>query len=177
MGFGSSSTTTTNSSVLFLFCMYITVLPTWEAANWFTYETDCWCWHVTSNIRAFFFSPEIPTWQHKILPLHHGKSIWSPFPLHFTELHWRWRHIWDSYNLVVGNMKEQYFYVLNGNFIFIMCSFYLPRPTFFSSLPLSSICCCSNSVGVFLLVSDVNSLVMRYDSIRSWSWWNFSWSQ
>lgn len=65
-------------------------------------------------------------------------------------------------------MKECY--VLNENSVSIMCSFDLSSPPFFYFLPLSSICGSSNRVGVFLLVSDVNLLVMRYDSFRSWSW-------
>lgn len=97
VGFGSSPATT-NSSVLSrhwarLFCTYIAVLPAKETTNWFAYRTDHWCWHTTSNMHAFFFSPEIPTWQHKILFSHPGKRIWRPFPLHFTALHWKWRHI------------------------------------------------------------------------------------
>jgi len=44
-----------------------------------------------------------------------------------------------------------------------MYSFHFPSPPFFSSLPHSSICCSCSRVGVFLLVSVVNSLVIRYD--------------
>lgn len=97
VGFGSSPTTT-NPSVLSrhwarLLCTYMAVLPAKETANWSAYRTDPWCWHITSNMHAFFFGPEIPTWQHKILFSHPGKRIWRPFPLHFTVLHWKWRHI------------------------------------------------------------------------------------